>query len=737
MSMDLFRHHRRLLKVMGRRSPIPLIPFGYDRINLSCMLLSLPHQKPLFLLSRLLQHVVPHGRPWFKPLPIAIVDDDDLVLNVLKGVGSEFREIVTVIRVKETPISFEQLNDLLTTHEIVQRWNQDSGTTKNWCMDSGATNHVTTNLQNLSLVSNYDGPDEVIVGDGKGLSITHNGIVDFRCKNKSFKLEDVLCVPAMKQDLISVSKFCKENNVFIEFYDDYFLVKDVQTRQRLILFVCFSESYTTSTTTSIINAAGTAIASAKCLCTAIGKFISSFSCVSSSPVFPAVIDSPDFPAASTDVARSLPVAPHSAPSDTATDCGNSSMVGSAENIVFTSSTAGTVKRQNSWKLFQLDINNAFLHGHLTEDVYIRQPPGFVDSTHPHHICKLKKAIYGLKQAPRAWYQELRCFLISYGFRQSQSDSSLFLYKQGGVQFYFLVYVDEIILTGSDESVLRQFVTALSAKFSLKDLVLLNYFLGIETSFTKKGIFLSQRKYIRDLLHKTNMLDSKPVSMPMPSTVSYTIDDGEPLSNATQFRNIVGALQYLSFTRPDLAFAVNKQAQFMDKPLTVDWHANKWVLQFLKGTIDHGILIHPVVSTSFPLLAYKDADWAGDKVARSSTEAEHRAIANAAAEITWIQNLLQELGVRISQVPTIYCDNIGAMFVSVNPMLHSKMKHVSIDFHFVRGKVNAGHLLFHHVSSKDQLADLLTKPLSRQQFLSLTSKIGLSSGDCILRGHITY
>ena len=148
-----------------------------------------------------------------------------------------------------------------------------------------------------------------------------------------------------------------------------------------------------------------------------------------------------------------------------------------------------------WPLRQLDVNNTFLQGHVSEDVYMFQPPGFIDSDHPTFICKLRKAIYDLKQAPRVWYHELRQFLMAAGFQNSHADNSLFVLNTGTTSLYLLVYVDDIILTGNQPALVDQFITQLAQQFSLKDLGSLTYFLGIEVVPHRHGILLSQRRYI--------------------------------------------------------------------------------------------------------------------------------------------------------------------------------------------------------------------------------------------------
>uniref|UniRef100_A0A2N9JAR7 Reverse transcriptase Ty1/copia-type domain-containing protein n=1 Tax=Fagus sylvatica TaxID=28930 RepID=A0A2N9JAR7_FAGSY len=423
-------------------------------------------------------------------------------------------------------------------------------------------------------------------------------------------------------------------------------------------------------------------------------------------------------------------------------------------------TIMTIAVMNGWELRQMDVNNAFLNGELTETIYMMQPSGFKDLSKPTHVCRLRKAIYGLKQAPRAWYTALKNAILQLGFHTSKADSSLFIYSQGSIISYFLVYVDDLVITGNNSTFVASIIKQLGAKFSLKDMGLLHFFLGIEVVPTQAGLFLSQHKYVRDLLSKTNMSAAKDVSTPLSTSQSLKLVDGTAPVDSSDFRRIIGSVQYLSLTRPDISFAVNKLSQFMHKPTQTHWIATKRLLRYLKQTIFHSIQIS---KSGLPLLTtFSDADWAGNvddrtstsayisflgstpiswsskkqrAVARSFTEAEYRALANAASETMWLQNLLKELGFPLKTAPQLLCDNLGATHLSFNPVNHSRMKHIQIDLHFVRDLVQQGCLQVRHVHTQDQLADLLTKPLSRQRTKLLSNKIGLADGSPILRGRI--
>ena len=406
----------------------------------------------------------------------------------------------------------------------------------------------------------------------------------------------------------------------------------------------------------------------------------------------------------------------------------------------------SIAAQQNWSLKQLDVSNAFLHGLLKENVYMQQPPGFIDPQYPKHVCQLQKALYGLKQAPRAWFERFTSHLLTMGFTPSLADPSLFLYRQGSTVVYLLLYVDDIIVTGNQPTAVQSLITKLAQEFDIKDLGQLKFFLGLQIDYRSSGFFVHQHKYATDLLAKFNMSTCKPCSTPFVSLSRIRKDDGIPLSDPTPFRSMVGGLQYLTFTRPDLSYAVNHICQFMHQPTDHHLVAAKRILRYVQGTLHHGLTFCP---GPLSLTAFTDSDWAGDPmdrrsttglivflghnpitwqskkqptVARSSTEAEYRALANCAADLAWVRMVLKDLGIFLHAPPTIWCDNLSALALATNPVFHARTKHVEVDYHFIREKVTNRDLQLHHISTDDQLADILTKALPSPRFRYLQDKL---------------
>ncbi|GAU27211.1 hypothetical protein TSUD_108020 [Trifolium subterraneum] len=368
-----------------------------------------------------------------------------------------------------------------------------------------------------------------------------------------------------------------------------------------------------------------------------------------------------------------------------------------------------------WLIQQIDVKNAFLNGVLQEEVYMTQLAGFevADKT---LVCKLHKSLYGLKQAPRAWYERLTQALLQMGFVTSKCDPSLLIHHQKGACTYVLIYVDDILITGSTPHLIHDLIHKLNVKFALKQLGEVDYFLGIEVHHMPSGdLLLNQSKYVRDLLSRTNMENCKAIGSPMVSSCKLSKFGTDSMSDPSLYRSTVGALQYATLTRPDISFSVNKVCQFMANPLETHWKAVKRILRYLKGTSNHGLLLHPSSSSPpFSLRTYSDADWATDQDDRRSTS-------GSCIYFGPNLSLLCELQVPY-HTPTLLCDNLSAVSLAHNPNLHSRTKHIELDIHFVREKVFAKKLHVLHVPATDQLADPLTKSLSPSNYATIRTKL---------------
>nr|GEU49224.1 ribonuclease H-like domain-containing protein [Tanacetum cinerariifolium] len=335
-----------------------------------------------------------------------------------------------------------------------------------------------------------------------------------------------------------------------------------------------------------------------------------------------------------------------------------------------------------WPVHQLDVKNAFLYGDLSETVYMHQPIGFWDLAHPDYVCLLQRSLYGLKQAPRAWFQRFATYITRVGFRQSRCDTSLFIFRQGTDTAYLLLYINDIVLTTSFETLLQRIIGLLHQEFSMTDLKSLNYFLGISVTRDSSGIFLSQRKYTVEILEKARMVKC--------NSSRARID-----------------------TESKLGDDVQQICLYMHDPREPHFSALKRILRYVRGALDYGLQLFSSSTTS--LVAYSDADWAGFPTTRRSTsgycvflgnnllswsskrqptlslssaEAKYRGVANAVAETNWLRNLLLQ---------------------------HQRTKHIEINIYFVRDLVSARKVRVLHVPSRYQFADIFTKGLPSALF----------------------
>jgi len=368
---------------------------------------------------------------------------------------------------------------------------------------------------------------------------------------------------------------------------------------------------------------------------------------------------------------------------------------------------------------------------------------------PNTVCKLNRSLYGLKQAPRVWFEKFRSTLLGFKFNQSQYDPSLFLQRTPKGIVVLLVYVDDIVVTGSDQDAISRIKHLLHSTFKMKELGHLTYFLGLEVHYHHEGVFLTQQKYIQDLVQLAGLTNATPVDTPMEVNVKYRRDEGDLLDDPTQYRKLVGSLIYVTITRPDISFAVHTVSRFMQAPRHFHLSAVQRIIKYLLGTPRRGLFFP--VDSSIKLQAYSDADWAGcpdtrksttgwcmflgnapiswkckkqDSVSKSSTEAEYRAMSAACSEIIWLRGLLAELGFSQQQPTPLHADNTSAIQIAANPVYHERTKHIEVDCHSIREAYDRRVINLPHVSTSVQIADIFTKTLTRQRHNFLLGKLML-------------
>jgi hypothetical protein len=405
-----------------------------------------------------------------------------------------------------------------------------------------------------------------------------------------------------------------------------------------------------------------------------------------------------------------------------------------------------------WDIYQLDVKSAFLHGVLAEKVYVQQPKGYVVKGAEDKVYKLHKALYGLKQAPRAWFSRIEEYFIKEGLVKSQNEETLF-FKTNKIGNILLVsiYVDDLIYTGDDESMVKDFKESMQKEFDMSDLGKMRYFLGIEVLQTPLGIHISQGKYAFEVLQRFGMENCNAVCNPMVPGNKLDMDvDGERVDE-TYYKQIIGSLMYITTTRPDLQFSVSLLSRYMSRPTLMHLQAAKRVLRYLSGTMDFGIWYKR--GGDGEMLIYTDSDFAGDIDSRkstsgyvflidnaavawsskkqpivtlSTTEAEYVAASSCACQAIWFNRILEELKYDVEGSTVILCDNTSTIKLSKNPVFHGRCKHIGVRFHFLRDLVNEGTLRLEHCGSQEQVADIFTKPLKRETFESLRHKLGVGS-----------
>jgi hypothetical protein len=271
---------------------------------------------------------------------------------------------------------------------------------------------------------------------------------------------------------------------------------------------------------------------------------------------------------------------------------------------------------HGFKLYQMDVKSSFLNGPIKEEVYVEQPLGFEDSEYPTHVYNLSKALNGLKQAPSAWYECLRDFLLTNGFKVRKADPTLFTKTISKDLFICQIYVDDIIFQSTNKTSCEEFSRIMIQKFEMSMKGKLNYFLGFQIKQLQEGTFICQTKYIQDILKKFGMKNAKPIKTPMGTNGNLDLDTGGKSVDQKVYWSKIGSLLYLCASRSDIMLSVCMCARFQANPNEIHLRAMKRIMRYLVYTPKFG-LWYPKGST-FDLIGYSDADYAGCKIDRKST-----------------------------------------------------------------------------------------------------------------------
>ena len=400
------------------------------------------------------------------------------------------------------------------------------------------------------------------------------------------------------------------------------------------------------------------------------------------------------------------------------------------------------------RVHQMDVNTAFLNSRMTDTVYVKQPPGFLDPLQPNAVWKLSGGMYGLKQSPLLWNNHINSSLIKFGFSRHQSEYGLYYKQTSDGLILVALYVDDLLLAAPTPKLMNITKSQLSKAYSMKDLGPVSKFLGMNVSQSQNGnIFLSLEDYIVKAASISEVPTHKRVHTPLSSSTDYFNDKSPLLDSPTAYQSLVGQLLFVANTgRPDIAYPISVLSRFLKAPRQVHLIAAQRIMQYLYTTRKHGLsyksdrplnlAIYSDASygsaTDLPMstggyitfLADGIVSWKSNKiksVCQSSTEAEYVAASDALREMAWISNLCDEIKKPLKD-KVLYVDNQPAIRIAENPVLHDKIKHIQVKYHYIRQQVAEKNVRIQYVPTKSQLADIMTKIIPRTQYEVLRNSI---------------
>ncbi|KAK2355926.1 putative mitochondrial protein [Trifolium repens] len=410
--------------------------------------------------------------------------------------------------------------------------------------------------------------------------------------------------------------------------------------------------------------------------------------------------------------------------------------------------------KNNWLMYHLDVKSAFLNGPLDEEVYVSQPPGFEIKGKENMVFRLYKALYGLKQAPRAWNKIIDQFLIQIGFKKCAAEFGVYVQSSKEELVIICLYVDDLLITGSQKSEIEKLKFKLKAEFEMTDLGELSFFLGMEFVKVKNGIVMHQQKYICELLDKFELSNCNSVSNPSETNSKLSECSEMEKVDPTLFRKMVGSLRYVCNSRPDICYSVSMISRYMHDPRKPHLIAAKRIFRYIRGTLDFGL--HFQIGTNSKgsvLIGYSDSDWCGDITDRKSTsgyvfkfnnvaiswctkkqavtalsscEVEYIADTFAACQALWLDSVMKELKCEAIKPLLLIIDNKSAISLAKNPISHGRSKHIETKYHFIREQVSNGVIEVQYCPTELQLADGFTKALKLERFEFLRRQLGIFS-----------
>ena len=402
------------------------------------------------------------------------------------------------------------------------------------------------------------------------------------------------------------------------------------------------------------------------------------------------------------------------------------------------------------EIHQMDVKTAFLNGELNEEIYMEQPEGFVAPGQERKVCKLVKSLYGLKQAPKQWHEKFDLVMMSNGFHINECDKCVYVKCISDNYVIVCLYVDDMIITGSNINVIKATKNMLANKFDMKDMGVADVILGIKITKATEGYVISQSHYIEKILDKFDKDNSNIAITPVDVNLHLTKNTGVCISQL-EYSRIIGSLMYvMNCTRPDIAYSESKLSRYASNPNSDHWKAIVRVLRYLRYTTNYGLHYskYPAV-----LEGYSDANWISDTkdtkstsgyvftlggasiswksskqtcIARSTMESEFIALDKAGEEAEWLRNFLEDIPMWPKPVSAIciHCDSQSAIGRAQSQMYNGKSRHIRRRHNTVRQLISNGIISIDYVKSKDNIADPLTKGLTRDQVYCSSRGMGL-------------